>query len=131
MVINEQYMTPDEAARIKGISVIYVYKLVAAGKIASIKERGRLYLLRESVLTCDVQKRGRPNIRHDIELAKRCQQARLAAGLSTRAAAEKLDCSYSLISLQERGLRSISQHDLALMARAYGVSAKWLEFGHE
>ncbi len=117
----------------KGLSTQIVYRLCRQGILESVKVKNRVYVLRESLeaLNTDLRKVGRPAIRHDMELATRCRQARIDSGIKFSDAAQLLRISESTLSLRERGLRSISKLDLSLMAEVYGVSAKWLESGHE
>lgn len=132
MVIHSDYLTAEEAATALGCSTVYIYKLARAGKLQGIKTGGRLYLYRVSVETCnlkDKRERGRPRVWCDLELAIRCKQARMDAGMKQNEAARLLHCHKSMLSLQERGLRSIQQADLSLMAKVYGVSAKYLATG--
>ena len=133
MILNDDYVLPEDAAVMKGLSTQIIYRLCRQGILESVKVKNRVYVLRESVeaLNTEIRQVGRPAIRHDMELATRCRQARLDSEIKFSEAARRLRISESTLSLRERGLRSISKLDLNLMAEVYGVSAKYLESGHK
>jgi len=133
MILNDDYMLPEDAAAMKGLSTQIVYRLCRQGVLESVKVKNRVYILRESVekLNTEIRKVGRPVIRHDVELAARCRQARLASGIKFGDVAKQLRISESTLSLRERGLRPITKLDISRMAEVYGVSAKYLESGHQ
>lgn len=136
VIINEQYMSPQEAATALGVSKQRIYQLVTHNVLEGIKYRHQLYITRASVAACDLTNlpgKGRPSTERDIErdqaIGARCRAVREQSGLRFAIAAESLKLSESALSLKERGKRPITALELSNMAALYGVSAKWLEYG--
>ncbi len=136
MVINEQYMTPEQTAQYLGLTSPYIRALYHAGTLQGVMQSKRLYLYRASVEAYEQARRNK-QVKHvseqqaTIEIGKRCRQARNEKGLTYRQAADRVGCSASMVYLQEVGRRKIQKADISLYAAAYGVSAKWLESGHD
>lgn len=67
--------------------------------------------------------------KHDTEIGARFRQAREAAGLSIRQAAEALGMCASTVYKIERNAKCPRASTLQRAARAYQVKARWLEKG--
>ena len=135
-IINDDYLSPQEAATALGVSKQRVYQLVRHGVLENVKYRNQLYISRASLAAfdpADTPGKGRPRKQRDIErdkaIGKRCREAREASGLVFGEAAKALGIWESDLSRKERGLRSMTQTDISAQATLYGVSAKWLENG--
>lgn len=135
--LNPAFVTMNDAATLAGVTILTIQNWVKSGRVRFVRDGQRVYIEKASIPitvkpTPKSRKVGRPVVMHrDLELARRCREARLASGLSWRECVKALGVAESTLSLRERGLRAIPDVALSNMATLYGVSVKWLVSGHE
>ena len=88
MASKHQYLTPDEAAKLKGVSRTTIYSAIAEGRLAHTRILGRLALKEADVVAwTPTPHSGRPKGIPVSETAR----ARMSAAQQRRRAREKQD----------------------------------------